>query len=637
MRYRWLLNPKFLLFAPLALLLVVAVACGEDSTPTSPAPTATSPAPTATSPEPTEAGPAATAPSTAPTAMSTEVMAPSPTAMPMMTEPPIDIGVAVYGDAVALAERYDGTTPRYGGKFLNVFNHNVTGHDYHQHVGGVQQSLPQLLNGLIWLNPYDWQEIVPDLAYFWEVSDDGLSYTFHLNEGVTWHDGMPFTSADVKYSYDRIINNGKVAGNTGEGAEEGNFNNTPWVYLIDNVEAPDPLTVVVNVKGPTPAVLDVLGDGYAKIIPKHISEVDPVHAVSDDLKPIGTGPFRLTEPVTIQLWKMERNPDYFKPGRPFLDAIDTHQILDTQTRLAAVLTERVFWTDNGTIPTLKYSELKAIADRDPGVIHYAFPTFYYFGFWMNTTRKPFDDIRVRQAFAEAIDKTQFFVEGVGDQRGVLGTATYPLGKWALPQERVEKLPGYGTDMEARRQNARDLLADYEAENGEIDWSKVPYSIPTQHVGEFNGPIIQGMMKQVGVDLVLDPMEIMTAWGNNISGDFNMNGMFSIIDFDDPISHFTTTYITGSLWGFHRLFDTRIDQLFQDQLYLSDQEERKRIAWEIDEWAMTQSMNLVLYWGKAENIRRDYVMGWHDAPGYRTDIARMETIWLDLDELPKATQ
>jgi peptide/nickel transport system substrate-binding protein len=599
MAHHSLLKPRWFLLCPLLILLVMmAVACGGDTTPT---------------PEPTSVPPPEATQPAAPTVAAVATAQPAPSG-----------GI----DPVALAAKF-GEKPRYGGIFLNAVIENLPHHDFHQGVGSNIQTQMQLYNGLLMTNPYDWQEIVRDLAHSWEASSDGMKYTFFLEENVKWHDGAPFSSADVKYTFDRILHKGKVAGND----TTGNFRNALWIPFIESFEAPDANTVVVNLKGPTPLVLKIFSDGYASIIPKHISEVDPINALKEDRKPIGTGPFKLTEEPSTVLWKYERNPNYFKDGLPFLDGLESHIILDIQTRATAVLTENVFWTDPTSIPQLPVDLAESIAKQDSGIVHESIPNFLFNFFAMNTTRPPFDDVRVRQAFSEALDREQFLIGGLGNQKGVIGTALFPGGAWAMPQEMREELIGYGPDMEKRIAHAKDLLAEYEAEKGEIDWGAIQYQIATQHISETNGQIVQALMKKVDVDLVLKPVETITAWTNQVDGDFNMSGMIGAIDFDDPTEAFSKNYVTGAVYGFHRNFTQEMDDLYSQQLFTSDPEERKKIAWEVDRLAMNDSGTLILLWTVAEQLRRDYVKGWRAAPGARNTVARMEYVWLDKPEFP----
>ena len=106
---------------------------------------------------------------------------------------------------------------------------------------------------------------------------------------------------------------------------------------------------------------------------------------------------------------------------------------------------------------MKYNVAKKIADDEPGIIHHGLGTFFNYPFYVNATRAPFDDVRVRQAFNDALPREQFMLGSLGRERGVVGTQVYPDSEWALSDAEREKLIGYGTDIEARRQNSRDLL------------------------------------------------------------------------------------------------------------------------------------------------------------------------------------
>jgi peptide/nickel transport system substrate-binding protein len=189
---------------------------------------------------------------------------------------------------------------------------------------------------LIRTSPYDPMalDILPELADTWESSDGGKTLTFHLHQGVQWHDGTPFSSADVQYTLERIMHPPK-----GMVSPRGPI----FVALIERDEAPDPHTVVIHGKGPSGLLLPLFANGWNVIIPKHIAEQDPVNALKTTV--IGTGPFRLKAPPSLSLWKYERNPEYFQKDRPFLDAVEIHLMADPQALVAAILSKRVFWSD----------------------------------------------------------------------------------------------------------------------------------------------------------------------------------------------------------------------------------------------------------------------------------------------------
>jgi peptide/nickel transport system substrate-binding protein len=332
-----------------------------------------------------------------------------------------------------------GERPRYGGKFLSVGNEEVPFYDMHQtSLGGIYAAVAPAYNCLIRTSPYDpkGQEIIPELAHSWDISDGGKTITFHLHKGVKWHDGMPFSSADVQYTIERIMN-----------PPEGMVSPRGPVFkaLIERVEAPDPETVVVVGKGPSKLLLTLFASGHNVIIPKHIVAKDPVNALKTQV--IGTGPFRLQEPPTTSLWKYERNPDYFLPGLPFLDAMEIHLITDPQAMVAALLSKRVYWSDVFPHANLDRDLAKSIAQQNAQLIHSANPGLVVSHLTLQGTKPPLDDLRVRQAISEAVRREA--ISELGNQSGAVGTGNYPLGLWPMPQDMRAKLIGFGPDMNKR--------------------------------------------------------------------------------------------------------------------------------------------------------------------------------------------
>ena len=529
-------------------------------------------------------------------------------------------------DPVAVLAKY-GDNPKYGGVFKNVIPQNFTSHDCQQDTGGCIETVLQVYNNLIMSDPYDWTaEILLDLADSWEVSADSTQWSFKLHEGVEWHDGKPLTSADVKYTFDRILNNGKVAGNTDT---DGSFQNVLWQAIVESVDAPDPNTVVFNLLGSTDTILALLVSGYAYIVPKHISEPDPINALKIAPRPIGTGPFKLSEDMTTTLVKHEKNPNYFKDGLPFLDGIESVQILDTQARVAGVLTKTVYWSDSANTPTINATEAEAVAKQDANIVHKAATSFLFMFLQLNSLKPPFDDIRVRQAFVEAVDKNLLLYEGLGNQRGTIGTGLFPLGVWAMPEEMRAQYPGYGPDMAVRKANAQRLLDEYEAEKGKIDWSQVDWKVPLQHEGETVSQIYQSEMKELGVDLNLNTKEMMVAWGESMEGSFHALPMYGLIDFDDPTGTFNRFHINGAIWGMHGNYSKDIDDLYFKQVFVTDPVERQKLAWEIDTWTMEQASMNYLYWSANDHLMWNFVKGYEHPAPFRSTNSRMEYIWLDL--------
>jgi peptide/nickel transport system substrate-binding protein len=525
--------------------------------------------------------------------------------------------------AVALAAAH-GEKPRYGGKFLSVGNEEIPFYDMHQtSFGGVYAATAPAYNCLIRTSPYDpkGEVFIPELADTWEVSNGGQTLTFHLHKGVKWHDGTPFSSADVAYTVERIMHPPK-----GMVSPRGPV----FSALIDRVETPDPDTIIVHGKGPSSLLLPIFANGWSVIMPKHILEKDPVNGLKTTV--VGTGPFKLKEPPTTTLWKYERNPDYFQKGLPFLDEIEIHIITDPQALVAAVLSRRVFWTDAFAHPNLDRDLARSTAQQNPNLIHASAPSLIISHFSMQTEKPPFDDLRVRQAMSEAIRREA--IAELGNQAGAVGTGVYPLGPWAMPQEMRQQLIGYGPDMAKRIAHAKALLTAYEKEKGKIDWSKIKIQCSTNiKFSCENAQVVQQLLKKINVNIELEPMLVAQHRGNEVSGNYILSLLGAAVDFDDPIDSFGQWFVTNGGRWYQRHSLPELDTLFEQQKFTADLEARKKLIWDMDKLAMNDAAYLILHWFDLHHVRWNFVKGWTLTPNVRSTNARMDYVWLDLPELP----
>jgi peptide/nickel transport system substrate-binding protein len=524
--------------------------------------------------------------------------------------------------ALALAAAH-GDKPRYGGKFISAGNEKIPLYDMHQtSFGGVYAATAPAYNCLVRTSPYDplALDVVPELADTWEISDGGKTIIFHLHKGVKWHDGAPFSSEDVKYTIERIMNPPK-----GMVSPRGPVFNA----LIERVETPDPDTVVIHGKGPSGMLLSLFANGWNVIIPKHIVEKDPVNTLKNTV--IGTGPFKLKEPPTTTLWRYERNPDYFKKDLPYLDELEIHLIDDPQALAAAVLSKRVYWTDSFSHPNLDGDLARSMAKQNTNLVHAKTAYLAIAHLAMQSEKAPFDDVRVRQAISEAIRREA--IAELGKQTGVVGTGNYPLGPWAMPKELQEQLIGYAPDMAKRLAHAKELLASYAKEKGKIDWSKIKIQCSTNiPVTCENAQIIQQLLKKINVNVELEPMLVTQHRGNEVSGDYLLSTLLAGFDFDDPIDTFGQLFVTkGGRW-YQRRSLPELDQRFEQQKFITDPEERKRVIWEMDKLAMDDAAFLILHWIDVHHVRWNFVKGWMATPNARSTNARMDFVWLDFPEL-----
>ena len=175
------------------------------------------------------------------------------------------------------------------------------------------------------------RSIVPDLATGWAWNEEGTELTFPLRQGVKWHDGKPFTAADVKCTIDLL---------QGNASEKLRINpRKTWYSNVERVTTKGDYEVTFHLKQPQPSLLAMLATGWSPIYPCHVSPRDMRH------HPIGTGPFKFVEFRPNEIIKVTRNPDYWKPGRPYLDGIEHRIIQDVSTRLLSFISgneRRVF-------------------------------------------------------------------------------------------------------------------------------------------------------------------------------------------------------------------------------------------------------------------------------------------------------
>ncbi|HTJ75670.1 MAG TPA: ABC transporter substrate-binding protein [Acidimicrobiales bacterium] len=267
--------------------------------------------------------------------------------------------------------------------------------------GGVHTASEMMFNGLVgWGSD---GKITPELAEKWTVGGGGTSYTFTLRSGVKWHDGEPFTSDDVKFSFEKAL----LPFHSRTKASMGSAGLT--------LETPDPLTVIFRFPQPYAPLLQQLNVTEAPIIPKHVYEgcadISTVAGCPANKAPIGTGPFKL-DSYNINEIRMSRNPNYFRSGQPYLDGMVERVIPDPETQVLALENKEVDWI--GAVPgpdVDRISKNKALATapapRGSGGGNCI--TTVIFNLKPAAGRTPFlTDLRTRQAIWAAVNRQQAF-------------------------------------------------------------------------------------------------------------------------------------------------------------------------------------------------------------------------------------
>ncbi len=346
------------------------------------------------------------------------------------------------------------------------------------------------INGLVYngLVRYDKNfSVVGELAESWNISDDNLTITFHLRAGVKWHDGAPFSSADVKFNYELYIDP-----------------DTPTAYAeafkqVTGLETPDPLTVVVHYAKPYAPALMSWG---MPVHPRHLLEGEDITRSPLARKPVGTGPYKLVEWISGEKIVLEANPEYFD-RQPFLKRVVYRIIPDPTTQFLELRT--------GNLDFMGLSPLQYDRQTDTPAFRRLYSKYRYLNFGYtylgyNLRRTMFKDRRVRQALSFAINK-QEIIDGVLLGYGAIATGPYKPDTWA-----------YNTQVaryDYNPQKARELLAeagwaDHDGD-GIVDKDGKPlaFTIVTNQGNDLRsktGEIIQRRFRDVGVDVKLRIVE-----------------------------------------------------------------------------------------------------------------------------------
>jgi peptide/nickel transport system substrate-binding protein len=301
-----------------------------------------------------------------------------------------------FGAAVVSAASSAQTTAQRGGTLVMVVQPEPpTLAAYQSTSGPIGQVSTKVYEGLL---EYDFNlQPIPGLAKSWTVSPDGKTITFKLQEGVKFHDGKPFTSEDVKFTVFDVLKKVHPRG-------------ASTFRALDTIETPDALTAVFKFSEPAPYVLAALSGYESPMLPKHIFGTGDIANHPNANRPIGTGPFKFVDWQQGQYMRFDRNPDYWKKGQPYLDRIVARFIADGGTRAASLETQEVHIGGFNAILPLDVKRLQALPYIDVTTKGYEMQSpIVELDF--NTQKKPFDNVKVRQAIAYAIDR-KFVIDNI---------------------------------------------------------------------------------------------------------------------------------------------------------------------------------------------------------------------------------
>jgi peptide/nickel transport system substrate-binding protein len=460
-------------------------------------------------------------------------------------------------------------------------------------------------------NPSSTTDFVCDLCTaIPQPTDGGTTYTFKIREGVKWHDGSPLTAADVAASWEHIVHPPKGVLSPRQS----------WYEMVDQIEAPDPTTVVFRLQFATNAFLPALADPFTFIYKKAMLDQDPRWYENNVL---GSGPFKFAAYETGQAIKGVRNPDYYRKGLPYLDGF-TAIFADKQAvRVEAIRSDRAAIEFRGLPPAAR-DELKGalrdkleVQESDWNCGSLVLP---------NHQHKPFDDARVRRALSLAIDRWHGApaLSKIANVRTV-GGIVFPGSPLAASKEELEQIAGFWPDIEKSRAEARRLLKEAGAEGLSFELLNRGVDQPYKYVGIW---LIDEWSK-IGLHVTQRVLptgpELEALRGGNfgIVLGANCHGVPNpLMDVQPflPASVYTANY--------GQYEDQAEVDLYNKMLRETDFARQRALMREFEKYVVDDQAHeiWVLWWNRIIPYR-SYVKGWKISPSHyiNQDLA---TIWLD---------
>lgn len=391
-------------------------------------------------------------------------------------------------------------------------------------------------------------EIKPLLAKSWQISPDGLTYTFDLVK-ASWQDGKPFTSDDVKYTLTEISSKyGPIFSAAGK--------------TIDSVEAPAPDKVIIKLKHPFgPLLMSLACPQNGAILPAHLFRgTDPLTNPASLDKPVGTGPFQMVEWIRGQDMRLRRNPNYWEAGKPYLDQIIARPITQAASRLQALRAGNIDFIAGYDVPPTDFPVVRATPGLKLVNSGFAPETESLF---INVTHKPLDDKRVRQALMLATNR-DFLFKAVWGGTGGVGIMPFTSKlRWAInPDVDYRKMYPYNVDRANQLLDQAGVARHPDGTRFTVTFVQRAEDADVGQVAE----ALRSMWRPIGVDVKVEVVEG-SSFADRVytKGDFDLT-MVGYTSYGDPALGIARTFVTTSIGrpfgNASRYSNSEVDTLFE---------------------------------------------------------------------------
>ncbi|MCA9834089.1 MAG: hypothetical protein KC435_09095 [Thermomicrobiales bacterium] len=448
--------------------------------------------------------------------------------------------------------------------------------------------IEHVYNTLVATNPS--LEPIPSLAESWEISEDGLTYTFAIRQGVTFHNGRAFVANDVKYSYERIMDPETASASQSDLAN------------VTSIEAPDDATLIITLGTPDSSFLaKIMGSSFS-IVPQ-----EEVEANGDLMNVmIGTGPFKFVEYIPNSNLIVEKNESYWEEGLPYLDRIEFQIVPDNTARTTALTSGTVDFIEYAPAQDLPIfeadSSVMVVGDQNTNIRFAA----------INTQVEPFTDPKVRQAISMVVDRDPIInaaIFGAGQATNILFPPTF----WA----------GYESEIAAPDiEGAKALLA----EAGFPDGFKTELHSWSQYAFLSNAAVVlQEQLKQIGIESELRFEENATYLENYFGHNFQISvtGTSAYVDPNDVVeSNFMSTS-TQNASGYN---NPEMDALISSGMTETDQATRAQIYHDVQELIKKDNPWVNLFIASQYEAMKTFVMDYEHFP--TGSGVSLKWVWLD---------
>lgn len=426
--------------------------------------------------------------------------------------------------------------------------------------------------------------IEPALAESWDISDDGLVYTFHLRPGLKFQDGSPVTASDAVWSLDR--------------ARDPDAGIWSWTLAnVEKIEAVDDSTVKITLEAPASNFLAMLSLFNNGILPQKL--IEEMGEEEFFMHPIGTGPFKMTEWVIGDYIEFEKNPYYWELGAdgeplPYLDGVKITQVPEDTTRLMQVQSGDLDGTDE--IPFSKIEELEA----DPNVSMQLWPSTQSYYVFMNHLKPPFDDVKVRKAMNYAIDR-QALLDAILFGKGEEATSFVPKGAMCWNPN----LEGFPYDLE----KAKQLIAESNYPEG---YEGLKVNVRSgQTIRRDIATVLKEMWAKIGIEVEVNEIEAGLFSEEYLQDKYEMTVMQwtnDVIDPEQQVGYFILEPRCHSGWE-----NERAIELAEAAAAELDYDKRCEMYYEIQEIFNEDAVEFLTFHTPFTTLLRSDVKGFHQIP------------------------